>query len=391
MINKRVYILFSILVTLGLLMTGFGCAKPVPAPAPTPAPAPAPKPAPAPAPAPKPEWKPPSVITFTGGSLTGSSFAQSSSFGDAVATNTGTLVRVQPGSGRGIPDAIRAGIANLAFTSSPTIWSVTHVGPRMLNNTDGWGPQRLRVLWQSKPIALAYAVPATSDIMTGGDLIGKKVVWFPESYPTGQWYVEALLTFFKLKKTDVKLITVPKASAGYAAFVDGSVDLAWASVTSSAARRFEAAPHGLRWLQLDPKDTEAWKQLREFIPFAGHVRETTGPATPVDTWGRPFLSVAYDWTDEELVYWLTKQKVVLYGEYSPRLSALEGWTLDAALDLTFGFLPFHPGAIRYYKEIGMWTDEHDTYQKEQLALEEKRIAEWKALYPDLKYDSSPLK
>ncbi|MFC2001923.1 ABC transporter substrate-binding protein [Chloroflexota bacterium] len=58
MINKGVCIVLSALVILGLLMTGFGCAKPASAPAPAPAPKPAPSPAPSPAPAPAPSPAP---------------------------------------------------------------------------------------------------------------------------------------------------------------------------------------------------------------------------------------------------------------------------------------------------------------------------------------------
>jgi len=54
---KGIWILVSVLVAFGLLMSGFGCAAPAPAPAPTPTPAPAPAPAPDLSKEPYYEWK----------------------------------------------------------------------------------------------------------------------------------------------------------------------------------------------------------------------------------------------------------------------------------------------------------------------------------------------
>ena len=38
--------------------------------------------------------------------------------------------------------------------------------------------------------------------------------------------------------------------------------------------------------------------------------------------------------------------------------------------------PFHEGAIRYLREIGVWTDEHDAWNAARQERLEKVLAEW---------------
>ena len=51
-------------------------------------------------------------------------------------------------------------------------------------------------------------------------------------------------------------------------------------------------------------------------------------------------------------------------------------TQEEMLNFRASFDPYHEGTVRYLKEIGMWTEEHERYQREVLALEEKRIETW---------------
>ena len=55
-----------------------------------------------------------------------------------------------------------------------------------------------------------------------------------------------------------------------------------------------------------------------------------------------------------------------YGIYSGATKATPGWALAKA-GTTPSDAPFHPGAIRYLKEIGVWTDKDEAWNTARLA------------------------
>jgi TRAP-type uncharacterized transport system substrate-binding protein len=68
--------------------------------------------------------------------------------------------------------------------------------------------------------------------------------------------------------------------------------------------------------------------------------------------------------DEETVYKVTKAVLGHPKEFSVFHAAARQWT--PARSLASPSIPFHPGAVRYYKEIGAWTAEHEKKQAKLL-------------------------
>ncbi len=372
-------------MVVATIIFGGACAKPAPSPAPAPAPVPAPTPAPAPAPspAPKPEWKPPSVINIGTGSVTSVGFTSGQPFGDVISSKTGTLIRYTPmGKSFDAYELLRSKGSQFLGTPALEIHDYSR-GVREADR-DGWGPQKLRVVWLNGPTPMGEAIHANSGIKTGADLKGKKIATFP-TYPTGQVYTDGILAFFNIKKGDYTEVPVESAPAGYSAWHEGKVDATWAAQESGAAIEMAASRWGLYWLPLPPDAKEGWMRLKEACPIAYPIKATSGPGSPVDTWGYDYHTVTYDWQDEQLVYWLTKVKSTYFSSYKDAHPTLQRWTLDNALNTNAAIAPYHPGAVRYYKEIGVWTKDHDTWQAKMLAEEEQRISAWKAKHPDWKW------
>ena len=88
---------------------------------------------------------------------------------------------------------------------------------------------------------------------------------------------------------------------------------------------------------------------------------------PRPLWGYNYLILGYDWTDENLDYWMVKQLVENYDAYKDKHANLKDYTLEHALDWELWFCPQHAGTIRYYKDIGKWTPEMEARQQELLA------------------------
>ena len=88
---------------------------------------------------------------------------------------------------------------------------------------------------------------------------------------------------------------------------------------------------------------------------------TWGSAEEVTTLGYNLAIYARQDVDEGLVYTMLKSIYPNYDTYSKVHPVLQEWTLKNALR-SMG-LPLHPGAIRYYKEQGIWTQELEDNQQ----------------------------
>lgn len=68
----------------------------------------------------------------------------------------------------------------------------------------------------------------------------------------------------------------------------------------------------------------------------------------------PFL-VALAETDDTLVYSMVKVMLEHFDEYKGNAPGANGWAIDRQ-KFDQAFVPYHPGAIRYFKEIGIWSE-----------------------------------
>jgi TRAP transporter TAXI family solute receptor len=94
---------------------------------------------------------------------------------------------------------------------------------------------------------------------------------------------------------------------------------------------------------------------------AGHFE---GQEKPITLFGLKALLVSDAELSDDTAYQVTKTLFENQEEFGTYHSAAKQWTLDATLDSPP--VPFHPGAIRYFKEKGAWTDELEARQQELL-------------------------
>lgn len=114
------------------------------------------------------------------------------------------------------------------------------------------------------------------------------------------------------------------------------------------------------------------------------------------TEGRDMAAFAYpilvglDSGDPDLMYNMTKAMFELLPDYSGKAPGIDGWALEyQKFDWV---IPFHEGAVRYYKEAGVWTDEAQAHNDRLVArqqtlakawdeLENEKPADWGAAWP----------
>ena len=295
-----------------------------------------------------------------------SGFVEASAIADAFGKEYGTRVRLMPSGtsiGRLLP--LKTGRAQYGWLADELYFATE--GTYDFAAPD-WGPQDLRTL-AGRPSTFGLATAANSGIKQVSDVRGKRVPKI-KANPSINIKVEAMLAFGGLTWDDVDVVEVPSYGAALKALVDGQVDVAGTTPTAAALYELESQ-RGIAWVPL-PKDNAAgWKAITSVADFFAPVSATAGAGLSKDKPAELFavrypMITVYANTPEDEVYALVKALDKTYDIYSGATKATPGWKLSKA-GTTPSDAPFHPGAIRYLKEIGVWTDKDEAWNNARLA------------------------
>ncbi len=351
-----IWVLASVFLVLGLILGSFGCAAPAPSPTPTPTPSPTT------------EWKPTGLVGVAGGSTAAVGFATAVGLTGGITDVTGVQFRVVPGDTTvDRAKLLREKTVDLGvFTAGDVLFDL-----KGIYDLKEWGPQSVRSVWMGGSFVGGWATRANSGIKTVADIKGKKYPTYP-GYPMVNQYAEAILAFANLTWNDVVATPVANYAAGMTAVLQGAVDIAFFGATTPNAQELAASAYGIYWVPLPKADKEAWARLLKVAPYWYQVSATYGAGIskekPVEIWAYDTFVVAYDWTDANLVYWFTKQTHKNYDVIKNKHAALPEWTIDKAMSLDMMWVPYHEASIKYFKEIGKWTADHDKLQKSLLDM-----------------------
>jgi TRAP transporter TAXI family solute receptor len=248
---------------------------------------------------------------------------------------------------------------------------------------ENWGPQPVRVLMANNGGAINLAVGVAGDlgIETYADLRGKRVAWVAGA-PSLNVNTEAYLAYGGLTWDDVERVDFGGFGASWQGLVEGQVDAAFASTNSGMAYEAASSPRGLFWPPIDPENTEGLERMLAIAPFFSPNKAMVG-ATIDGTDGYQGAGYAYpvlvgmDSTDADLAYNMTKAMVELFDGYAGNAPGINGWALDKQ-DMTW-VAPYHEGAIRYYEEVGLWSEEAQAHNDNLIARQAALKAAWDAL------------
>jgi TRAP transporter TAXI family solute receptor len=236
-----------------------------------------------------------------------------------------------------------------------------------------WGPQPLRIVWLARQPGLVGIVRGDSGIKKSADLKGKKVPWIPGS--VFNTFHEGLLAFGNLTWNDVQKVQVSGFGAMLKALVDGKIDVAMAAITVPPAYELQASPSGVGYIELPVADKAGWARLHKVLPALSPYKAKFGPgvsdAKPVECSSYPYpATVAYDFLDDNMAYFMTKAINETYPVMAKKSDLMKRfWSLEECLSLYENSkgLIFHPGSVRYLKEIGVWNAKWDQVQAKRLA------------------------
>lgn len=333
---------------------------------------------------PKTEWTPPKTIGWSVLDIASSTYVVVSAVSNAVYKRTGTKISLIP-CGTDVERLIPLLRGDVAGCVSGGALYCAAVG--MFDfGTYEWGPQPLRIFYMNAMEGFGQGcfVRGTSDIYTPADIKGKRVGYVPGA-PGTNVYAEAVLAFANLTWDDV--VRVPYASYDLAVkgVLAGTCDVGTTVTLYTACQELASSIYGIRWLPLPAADKEGWKRAQAVCAWYGPGTSTVGAGlsndNPAETGTQhPALTFyTLDKVDENLIYWLVKQMDESYDMYKSASVPASLLTIEKTLDLDGSPMTYHEGAVRYFKEIGVWTAELDALHKERLERHTQLINEvWPA-------------
>ncbi|MCF8483012.1 MAG: TAXI family TRAP transporter solute-binding subunit [Rhodospirillum sp.] len=318
----------------------------------------------------------PSTMIWTAYDLGSSGYAEASGIADALQKKNDLRVRIVPSGtsiGRLLP--LTTGKARYGFLAN----EVSFASEGLYEFADqSWGPQDLRVIL-GKVETNGLAAAADAGIKTMADLKGKRV-GYVEANPSVNVKTDAQLAFAGLTRDDVEPVFFGSYAALVPAMEAGQIDARNASTTSAAVRQMESSARGLYWVPMPADDKDGWAKTQKIASFLSPAQAKLGAGlseeNPVWMLGYRYpMITTYADTSEGEVYAMVKALDEAYDGYKNTTPTSSGWTLSEALR-TPADAPFHPGAVRYAKEKGIWTDEDEAWNNARLARMEKVQTSW---------------
>ena len=294
----------------------------------------------------------------------------------------GSKIRLIPGTDVEMIMMLRSGKVHMATFAADLYWATMGLAQY---SAFAFGPQPLRIIWPGLALSSPNTGLATktSGIKTSYDLKGKRVGIVPGS----AWSIEGVrgaLAFANMTFDDVTVLEFASSSVLHRALVEGRVDFITTSVTAPPMYEAEVSPYGLYIVRYPMEDKGGWARHTKCIPYTFPGWTVKGPGlkpgekvpTPFYPW--PITNTLASQSDE-FVYAICKAIHSKMDEIVAAYEPNEAMRVERAIipEATI-MAPFHPGAIRFFKEIGVWKRAHEEANKKRLVHLEKIEKRWEA-------------
>ena len=248
---------------------------------------------------------------------------------------------------------------------------MAYVGPQKLQ-VGGRNPfphvPNTRLVMRGSPLMTSAIVRKDSPIKTIHEIRGKRVTG---EYPAhlAVWYnMYGILASAGLTWQDVKVVPVPAVNEGMDALVQGRADVSTHALGSAKVKEADATI-GIRYVSIDCSP-QGENRLRSAVPGYYPRSLKAGASTGVveDTCFETYdiYFATHHAASDQLVTAVLKAVWDNIGQLKPLHPGFDEWTREraASADIT---IPYHPAAIKFYKDKGVWKPEMDRAQERLLA------------------------
>jgi len=227
-----------------------------------------------------------------------------------------------------------------------------------IDNYEGRPNPSLRLLNVLFPLPFGVLVAADSPIKTMHDLKGVRMPGQYVGMSTGRRLQDAVLASVGLSSADMRIVPVANLFQGVDALAQGRVDAASIGPGTAQVQVAHGALSGrggVRYLSVDdsPEGVARMRAVMSMRPIvmnpAPHLPGIVGPTKLI---AYSMFFVANDKLSDDMAYRVVQALHANKELMVPSHPVLQGF--DPARMTETSETPFHPGAIKFYTEIGQW-------------------------------------
>lgn len=219
--------------------------------------------------------------------------------------------------------------------------------------SENWGPQPIRQIW-APPGNYGVLVRRDSGIETVSDLRGKR---FPRLLASTSinYKLKAILDFGGLTLDDVRLVDIAYSEQAEAVKT-GHLDVMYQNVVGATVEEL-ASQYPIRWLDLSDGKPEQYRTWQELAPMVllGEARGAAGMADGDSVVNMQYsipLTTTKDRPEKEVRAMLD----LLHDNFDDfKDSTPDAVAFAADKVLLAPTVPFHEGAVGFFRDIGRWT------------------------------------
>lgn len=213
----------------------------------------------------------------------------------------------------------------------------------------------LRILAVIFPIQVGLFVKKDAPIRRIADLKGKRVTYGYTAQVTLKRVIDAILANGGIDASDIRTTLVPNVVRGADDFAEGKADAGFFAIGAGKVQEVDKSVGGIRFLPLSD-EPKAVERMRKIFRYAYISEAKPGPsyagiAEPTKLMAYDYLVLAGTHVKDDIAYRVAKTLHDQKPKLVESLRAFEAFDVQKMHKPMPA--PFHPGALRFYKEKGL--------------------------------------
>ena len=227
----------------------------------------------------------------------------------------------------------------------------------------------LRMLAMIFPLPIMYMVRADSDIHTVEDLRGRDVVIAFRANVALEQLHTGILATGGLTPQDVNPVVVAGLPEAMRMLSEGRADAVPTGLNTALALQVNASlPGGIRYITMGADEARLAEIMPGSVPVTIEPQaDDVGIDAPIRVAGVNDLLNTSTALPEEQAYTIVRTIYENWALLRRDYSQIAGTPIEDVVPADIVH-PYHDGAVRYYREIGVWTEAHQRSQDRVLAL-----------------------